>query len=75
MTAAPAAGQDSRAGAITILAALDLVVLDCLAKNPAARPQTLASRLADVPLVRAWGEAEAAQWWALHRSTVVGLGN
>jgi serine/threonine-protein kinase len=50
--------------------ALDRVVLDCLAKNPAARPQTareLADRLGAVPLPEAWTPARAARWWETHR--------
>jgi serine/threonine-protein kinase len=50
--------------------ALDRVVLDCLAKNPAARPQTagaLADRLGAVPLPEAWTPARAARWWETYR--------
>jgi serine/threonine-protein kinase len=50
--------------------ALDRVVLDCLAKDPAARPPNaaaLAERLAAVPLARPWTPAAAAQWWAANR--------
>jgi serine/threonine-protein kinase len=50
--------------------ALDQLVLDCLAKNPAARPQSadvLAERLAAVHFARPWTPAAAAQWWATNR--------
>ncbi len=60
----------SAASDMSIPASLDRIVLDCLAKDPAARPQTpeqLAARLADVPLARAWTEADAARWWAAHQ--------
>jgi serine/threonine-protein kinase len=48
--------------------ALNQLILECLAKDPAARPQTtveLARRLdaIDVPL---WTEDDARKWWALH---------
>lgn len=57
--------------------ALDRVVLDCLAKDPAARPQTsqeLAARLDAVPLTRAWTEADAAKWWDVHRPSARAIG-
>jgi len=50
-----------------IPADLDDLVLACLAKDPAARPQTareLARRLAEVPLASAWTEDLARAWWA-----------
>jgi serine/threonine-protein kinase len=53
-----------RAG-IPVPPALEQIVMDCLAKEPAARPQTvedLVHRLAAVK-VEPWGEAEAKHWW------------
>jgi eukaryotic-like serine/threonine-protein kinase len=50
--------------------ALDRLVLDCLAKEPAARPQTakeLARRLAAIDGASAWTEERAEQWWAVNR--------
>ena len=50
--------------------ALDRLVLDCLAKDPAARPenaQALSARLAAVPLARPWSEVDAARWWESHQ--------
>ena len=52
--------------------ALDEIVLACLAKDPAHRPQTagaLASSLAAVQVAR-WGEEDATSWW----TTVGGRG-
>jgi serine/threonine-protein kinase len=48
---------------------LDRVVLSCLAKDPAERPQTaraLSERLAAVPGAGAWTEQRAREWWAKH---------
>ncbi len=53
---------------LPISAAVDRLVLDCLAKEPAERPasaQVLAHSLAGVAGER-WGEAEAARWWTQH---------
>jgi len=49
-------------------AALDALILDCLAKDPAARPQTtdeVVARL-DAIAVVPWTHADARRWWALH---------
>jgi serine/threonine-protein kinase len=51
-----------------IPAALDRLVLDCLAKDPADRPQTakeLSRRLGEVG-GQDWTEAEARDWWTMH---------
>ena len=48
---------------------LEQVVLDCLKKDPAARPQTaeqVAGRLREVPLERTWTPFLAARWWEAH---------
>jgi hypothetical protein len=50
--------------------ALDAIVLECLAKDPAERParaDLLAERLAAVPQPRPWTQSDAAEWWAAHR--------
>ena len=50
--------------------ALEAIVLDCLAKNPDARPQTadeLSSRLMAVPLESPWNAERAGDWWLTHR--------
>ena len=47
---------------------LERVVLDCLAKQPDARPASAAEldrRLSALPLAP-WSEDEARQWWAAH---------
>jgi len=60
----------SRLGA-PIPAALERLVLDCLAKSPADRPPTMeavAERLA-VCAVEAWTTADARTWWETHRAS------
>ena len=49
---------------------LDQIVLDCLAKEPAARPanaEALSARLDAVPCASSWTEQKAARWWETHR--------
>ena len=56
---------------LAVPAALDEIVLACLAKDPADRPQTareLTRRLAAVELKEPWTEERAEQWWTLHVS-------
>jgi eukaryotic-like serine/threonine-protein kinase len=53
-----------------IPAALDQLVLRCLAKDPAERPQTareLSSRLAEIQTDCAWTQERAGEWWASHQ--------
>ena len=48
---------------------LDRIIMDCLAKNPADRPQTaaiLAARLADCDFGEAWSDRFARSWWDTH---------
>jgi serine/threonine-protein kinase len=59
---------------LTIPAALDEIILACLAKDPAERPQTareLAHRLSTVELKAEWTEERARGWWALHQPAEV----
>ncbi|HEX5133038.1 MAG TPA: serine/threonine-protein kinase [Candidatus Krumholzibacteria bacterium] len=54
---------------LPVPAELDEVVLACLAKDPAARPQSareLSVRLDELKL-EAWTEARAREWWERHR--------
>ena len=49
---------------------LDALVLACLAKDPADRPQTageLSRRLAQVPCESNWSDERAHDWWSAHR--------
>jgi serine/threonine-protein kinase len=55
---------------------LDRIVLACLAKDPAARPQSareLSERLAAVPFATPWTTARAHQWWATHQPSKASL--
>jgi serine/threonine-protein kinase len=52
--------------------ALDRLVLACLAKDPAERPQTareLSQRLATIEGADAWTEDRARDWWSRHFPT------
>ena len=51
--------------------ALERLVLACLAKDPAARPQSareLSQRLAEVECADPWSEERAREWWSLYRA-------
>jgi hypothetical protein len=55
---------------LPIPAALDDLVLSCLAKDPAHRPQSareLSLRLAEVEGASAWTQDRARDWWATHQ--------
>jgi tRNA A-37 threonylcarbamoyl transferase component Bud32 len=59
----------SRRSEMPIPAALDALVLSCLAKNPADRPQSakeLSRRLADLRTDTPWTEERARAWWLDH---------
>jgi serine/threonine-protein kinase len=54
---------------LAIPAALDELVLACLAKDPADRPQTareLSRRLGEVDGAGTWTQDRARDWWATH---------
>ena len=54
---------------------LDALVLSCLAKDPALRPQSardLLQRLDAIPLERGWTEARARKWWNEHLPSTAG---
>jgi serine/threonine-protein kinase len=60
----------STATEFAVPAALDHIVLDCLAKDPEARPATadaLATRLAAISFARPWTEQSAFRWWDAYR--------
>jgi eukaryotic-like serine/threonine-protein kinase len=53
-----------------IPAALEDLVLECLAKDPARRPasaEAVSERLGAVSLTSVWTAERAGQWWAMHR--------
>jgi serine/threonine-protein kinase len=55
---------------LPIPTALDDLVLSCLAKDPAKRPQSareLSLRLAEVPGASAWTQDRARDWWVTHQ--------
>jgi serine/threonine-protein kinase len=50
--------------------ALDQLVLSCLAKDPAARPQSakeLSRRLGEIAGLAPWSEDRAHDWWRTHK--------
>jgi hypothetical protein len=58
---------------IAIPEALDRIILDCLAKDPADRPATadvLASRLAAIRTRGEWTPQDANEWWNMHHPPV-----
>jgi serine/threonine-protein kinase len=60
----------STATEFEVPAALDQIILDCLAKDPEARPvnaEALSSRLAAISFARPWTEQSAVRWWDAYR--------
>jgi eukaryotic-like serine/threonine-protein kinase len=61
--------------ALPIPRALDDLVLSCLAKDPANRPQSareLSLRLAEVEDASAWTQERAREWWTTHQPALGG---
>jgi serine/threonine-protein kinase len=59
---------------LDVPAALEQLILECLAKDPAARPATAAhleQRLEATVHGDAWTQQRARAWWELHRVTVL----
>ena len=54
---------------LPIPVALDEIVMACLAKNPAERPQSAAELSARLALVKTdpWDETQAVDWWRMNR--------
>ena len=60
---------------LPIPAALDQLVLACLAKEPAHRPQSakeLSGRLAAIGDPGAWTQEHAHDWWTAHQPGIEG---
>jgi len=67
--------RPSERSELSIPPTLDQLILDCLAKNPAERPQSardLSRRLAEVDGVTPWTEERARDWWETHRPVSAG---
>ncbi|MGC4081001.1 MAG: serine/threonine-protein kinase [Vicinamibacterales bacterium] len=65
----------SMRGELPIPAALDQLVLLCLAKDPIDRPQSIddvVRRLDAIPLTKTWTNATARQWWNTHLVDLAG---
>jgi serine/threonine protein kinase len=55
---------------LSIPPALDQVILQCLAKDPADRPQSareLSRRLANISSLTPWTDERAREWWERHQ--------
>jgi serine/threonine-protein kinase len=61
----------SRRTELAIPEALDRLILDCLAKDPADRPASvdvLAERLGAIPTAERWSRASSREWWNAHHA-------
>lgn len=59
----------------TFDAGLEALLIRCLAKNPAARPQTaaeLAQSLSACAVPQPWTPGQRVDWWAAHRESMAG---
>jgi serine/threonine-protein kinase len=64
------APKPSTKSELPIPAPLENLIMECLEKNPARRPESakaVSIRLADIPLESAWTLEQAERWWAKHR--------
>jgi hypothetical protein len=60
----------SQRSELEVPSALDQLILECLAKDPAGRPATaaeLGERLGTTVQADAWTQQNAHAWWELHR--------
>ena len=58
---------------VPIPPALDLLIMECLAKDPADRPQSakeLSRRLTAIDGISEWTEERARAWWEMHQPDV-----
>ncbi len=65
--------RPSSLAAFPVPDAMDQLVIECLAKDPAARPRSadaLAERLAAVSFARSWTPDAAEAWWVANRLPV-----
>jgi len=62
---------------MAVPAKLDEIIMRCLAKNPADRPQTardLARQMEEIEFESPWSSERSAAWWAQHRPTASDAG-